>query len=60
MDAEKNTDLTINKTEIVVNHPVINDKVLNSGIAHESSGLNATIPERLPPQSINGSNIPKI
>jgi hypothetical protein len=60
MDAEKNTDLTINKTGIVVNHPVINDMVLNSSITHESSSLNATIPERLPPQSINGSNIPKI
>jgi hypothetical protein len=59
-DAEKNTDLTINKTGIVVNHPVITDMMLNSSITHESSGLNATIPERLPPQSINGSNIPKI
>ena len=60
MDAEKNSDLTINKTGIIVNHPVINDMMLNSSITNESSSLNATIPESLPPQSINGSNIPKI
>lgn len=60
LDAEKKDDLTINKTGIVVNHPVINDAMLNSSITNESSSLNTTIPERLPPQSINGSNIPKI
>ena len=60
MDAEKNSGLTINKTGIVVNHPVINDMMPNSSITNKSSSLNATIPEGLPPQSINGSNIPKI
>ncbi len=60
LDAEKNSDLTINKTGIVVNHPVINDMMPNSNITNESSSLNTTIPEGLPPQSINGSNIPKI
>lgn len=60
MDAEKNGSLTINKTGIVVNHPVINDMTINSSISNKSSGLNSTIPERLPPQSVNGSNIPKI
>jgi hypothetical protein len=60
MDAEKNSDLTINKTGIVVNHPVMNEMMLNSSIINELSSLNATIPEGLPPQSINGSNIPKI
>ncbi len=50
----------INKTGIVVNHPVINDMMPNSSIANESSSLNTAIPEGLPPQSINGSNIPKI
>lgn len=60
LDAQKNSDLTINKTGIVVNHPVINDMMPNSSITNESSSLNTNIPEGLPPQSINGSNIPKI
>ena len=34
--------------------------MLNSSTTNESSSLNTTIPEGLPPQSINGSNIPKI
>lgn len=37
-----------------------NDTTLNSNITNKSSSLNTTIPERLPPQSINGSNVPKI
>ena len=60
MNAEKNGGLTINKTGIVVNHPVVNDMMINSSITNKSSGLNSTIPEGLPPQSVNGSNIPKI
>jgi hypothetical protein len=37
-----------------------NDTMLNSNTTNKSSSLNTTIPERLPPQSINGSNVPKI
>ena len=37
-----------------------NDTILNSNMTNKSNSLNATIPERLPPQSINGSNVPKI
>jgi hypothetical protein len=37
-----------------------NDTMLDSNLTNKSSSLNTTIPERLPPQSINGSNIPKI
>ncbi|MDP9211621.1 MAG: hypothetical protein M3N27_06505 [Thermoproteota archaeon] len=47
------TDLTL------MNIPS-NDTLLNSNMTNKSSSLNATIPERLPPESINGSNIPKI
>jgi len=36
-----------------------NDTMLNSNITNKSS-LNTTLPEQLPPQSINGSKIPKI
>ena len=32
----------------------------NSNMTNKSSSLNITIPERWPPQSINGSNVPKI
>ncbi len=37
-----------------------NDTMLNSNMTNKSSSLNITIPEQLPPQSINGSNVPKI
>src|SRR5918995_919771 len=37
-----------------------NDIVLNSNMTNKSSSVNTTIPERLPPESINGSNVPKI
>jgi hypothetical protein len=36
-----------------------NDTILNSNITNKSS-LNTTLPEQLPPQSINGSKVPKI
>jgi hypothetical protein len=36
-----------------------NDTTLNSNITNKSS-LNTTLPEQLPPQSINGSKVPKI
>ena len=36
-----------------------NDTIPNSNITNESS-LNTTMPEQLPPESINGSKVPKI
>lgn len=36
-----------------------NDTILNSNITNKSS-LNTTMPEQLPPESINGSKVPKI
>jgi hypothetical protein len=36
-----------------------NDTMLNSNITNKSS-LNTTMPEQVPPQSINGSNVPKV
>jgi hypothetical protein len=35
------------------------DTILNSNITNNSS-LNSTLQGQLPPQSINGSNVPKI
>ena len=37
-----------------------NDTMLNSNVTNKSSSLNTTMPEQLPPQSINGSKVPKI
>jgi hypothetical protein len=37
-----------------------NDTMINSNVTNKSSSLNTTLPEQLPPQSINGSNVPKI
>jgi hypothetical protein len=45
-------------TNNIVNLPS-NDTILNSNITNKSS-LNTTLPEQLPPQSINGSTVPKI
>lgn len=41
-------------------HVPINDTTLNSNSTNKSSTLNSTLPELLPPQSVNGSNVPKI
>ena len=35
------------------------DTIVNSNLTNKSS-LNATLPELLPPEAINGSKIPKI
>ena len=43
----------------IMNIPSI-DTMLNSNMTNKSTRLNATIPEQLPPESINGSNLPKI
>ena len=37
-----------------------NDTMLNSNMTNKSSSVNTTMPEQLPPQSINGSKVPKI
>jgi Cache domain len=37
-----------------------NETMPNSNISNKSSSLNITMPEQLPPQSINGSKVPKI
>ena len=37
-----------------------NDTMLNSNMTNKTGSVNTTIPERLPPQSINGSNVPTI
>ena len=38
---------------------IYDDTILNSNTTNKSS-LNTTMPEQLPPQSINGSKVPKI
>jgi hypothetical protein len=37
-----------------------NGTMLNSNITNKPSNVNTTMPEQLPPQSINGSKVPKI
>ncbi len=37
-----------------------NGTMLNSNITNKSSNVNTTMPEQLPPESINGSKVPKI
>ncbi|HEY7110009.1 MAG TPA: hypothetical protein VH415_11295 [Nitrososphaeraceae archaeon] len=37
-----------------------NSTMQNSNTTNNSSSLNATIHEQVPPQTINGSNVPKI
>ncbi len=37
-----------------------NDTILNSSVTNKSSNFNTTMPNELPPQSINGSKVPKI
>lgn len=43
----------------MMNIPSI-DTMLNSNMTNKTGSLNTTIPERLPPQSINGNKVPKI
>jgi hypothetical protein len=42
------------------NPNVTNVTNLNSNQTNKSINLNTSFPERLPPESINGSNVPKI
>jgi len=37
-----------------------NGTMLNSSITNKSSNLNTTMPEQVPPQSVNGSKVGKI
>lgn len=46
--------------ELTMGNTTSGDILVNSNMTNKSSGLNTTIPEQLPAQSINGSNIPKI
>jgi len=39
---------------------IYDDTILNSNTTNKSSSLNTTMPEQLPPQSINGSKVGKI
>ena len=39
---------------------IYGDTILNSNTTNKSSSLNTTMPEQLPPQSINGSEVGKI
>jgi hypothetical protein len=55
MSTNSNSSQTGNTT---MNIPS-NDTILNSNITNKSS-LNTTMPNQLPPESINGSRIPKI
>jgi len=43
----------------IMNNTPSNDTILNSSITNKSS-LNTTMPNQLPPQSVNGSDVPKI
>jgi hypothetical protein len=59
---DESTSLNSNITKELssLNSNIANDSSsLNSNIANKSS-LNTTMPNQLPPESINGSRIPKI
>lgn len=51
--------LKINPANTTMNIPS-NDTTLNSNITNKSSSLNTTIPNELPPESVNGSKVAKI
>ena len=55
-----NTTMNIPSNDTILNSNITNESTsLNSNITNKSS-LNTTMPEQVPPQSINGSNVPKI
>jgi len=55
-----NTTMNIPSNDTIPNSNITNESSsLNSNITNESS-LNTTMPEQLPPESINGSKVPKI
>ena len=52
--------MNIPSNDTIPNSNITNESSsLNSNITNESS-LNTTMPEQLPPESINGSKVPKI
>lgn len=53
------TSSNLSQTGNVTNNTAFNDTNLNSNLTNKSS-LNTTIPEQLPPESINGSRAGKI
>jgi hypothetical protein len=66
-----NTTMNTPSNDTILNSNIINESSsLNSNITKESSSLNSnitnkssintTMPEQLPPESINGSKVPKI
>jgi hypothetical protein len=55
-----NTTMNIPSNDTILNSNVTNKSTLNSNNTNESSSLNTTMPEQLPPQSINGSTVGKI
>jgi len=55
-----NTTMNIPSNDTILNSNITNESSsLNSNITNESR-LNTTMPEQLPPESINGSKVPKI
>jgi hypothetical protein len=55
-----NTTMNVPSNDTILNSNITNESSsLNSNITNESS-LNTTMPNQLPPESINGSNVGKI
>jgi hypothetical protein len=52
--------LKLNQTGNTTMNIPSNDTMINSNVTNKSSSLNTTLPEQLPPQSINVSKVPKI
>jgi hypothetical protein len=57
--SEAKYDLKISPKSQIENNISNKSSSLNSNITNKSS-LNTTLPEQLPPQSINGSKVPKV
>jgi hypothetical protein len=55
-----NTTMNIPSNDTILNSNVTNKSTLNSNNTNESSSLNTTMPDQLPPESINGSKVGKI
>jgi hypothetical protein len=53
------TSSNLTQTGNVTKNTILNDTNLNSNITNKSS-LNTTMPEQLPPKSVNGSTVGKI
>src|SRR6266508_1317563 len=56
-----NTTMNIPSNDTILNSNITNESSsLNSNITNKSSSLNTTMPEQLPPESVNGSKVGKI